>query len=96
MKRHKTIPEALQYVADHPEQSQPDTIDVPVWELVARTLFDIALHPDRRVRGSMARANKAQKMIMDRLVGRRRAGTHPATVKEEAIEFVDLTQGVLE
>lgn len=95
MSRNKTIAEALQYVADHPNQSNKDTLDVPAWELTARVLFHIANNPDKRVRGSMGRATRAQKMIMDRLSGRRRPGTHPAQVGADPIDFVDLTLSLI-
>ena len=91
----KTIPEALQYVADHPDPGDVAPIDTPMYELIGRTLFKIANSPDARVRGSMARATKAQKIILDRLVGTRRPGSHPAARKDESLEFVDLTAGVL-
>ena len=91
LKRHKGIADALQYVADHPAQSTEAPIDAPVYELVSRALFHIANSPDGKVRGSFARANRAQKMIMNRLVGRRRPGTHPAQTQSEEIEFIDLT-----
>lgn len=94
--RNKTIQEALQYVANHPDQSDKDTLDVPAWELVSRVLFHIANNPDRRVRGSMGRATRAQKLIMNRLSGRRRPGTHPAQVGADPLDFVDLTKPVLE
>lgn len=89
--RHKTVKEALAYVAKHPDMTT-DPIDTPVWELVARILFDIANNPNPRIRGSLTRATKAQKIIADRLVGTRRAGTHPAQVREQQLMFVDLTQ----
>ena len=44
----------------------------------------------------MTRANKARKMILDRMVGKRRPGSHPATNEGEQIDFVDLTGGELE
>jgi hypothetical protein len=93
--RNKTVQEALQYVADHPTQSRDATIEVPVWELISRQLIHIANSPDKRVRGSMARATRAQKMLLDRLVGRRRPGTHPAQTHNEGIEFADLTSAVI-
>ena len=91
-----SIREALQKVADNPEYTPDVLIDAPVHELVARTLFDIANSPDTKVRGSLSRATRAQKMIMDRLVGLRKAGTNPVAQGEAGIEFVDLTRGVLE
>ena len=95
LSKHKSVREALQYVADHPEMTTAP-IDTPVWELVSRILFEIASKPDARVRGSMARATKAQKMISDRLVGTRRPGTHPAQAKKQQVSFVDLTAGAIE
>lgn len=86
-----TVRQALQQVADYPTRLDDEIIQAPVHELIARTLFDIANRPDATVRGSMNRANKARRMILDRLVGKRRAGTHPATRTEADLEFVDLT-----
>lgn len=90
-----TIRDALQYVSDHPEMRTDEMIQLPVWELVSRELYGIANKPEASVRGSMARANRARKMILDRLVGKRRAGSHPATRTEVRIDFVDLTGGEL-
>lgn len=90
-----SIRDALQRVADNPVMLTDEVIQVPVHELVCRTLFDIANRPDANQRGSMNRANKARKMILDRLVGKRRAGSHPATRTEVPIDFVDLTGGEL-
>lgn len=90
----KTVREALAYVAAHPVQEGPP-IEAPCWELIGRALFRIANSPDQRVRGSMARATKAQRLISDRLVGTRRPGTNPAVRKETAIEFRDLTAGAI-
>ena len=86
-----TVRQALQQVADYPQPLHDEVIQYPVHEMVARTLFDIANRPDQSVRGSMSRANKARRMILNRLVGKRRAGSHPATRNEVEIEFVDLT-----
>lgn len=86
-----TIRDALQKVADNPVLMEDELIQVPAYELVARALFEIANKPDASVRGSMPKANKARKMILDRLVGRRRAGSHPATRNPTEIEFIDLT-----
>jgi hypothetical protein len=86
-----TVRQALQDVADRPYLDTDEIIQVPVHELVSRALFEIANKPDATQRGSMARANKARKLIMDRLVGKRRAGSHPATRSEVSIDFVDLT-----
>lgn len=86
-----TIRQALQHVADNPELDTDVLLEVPVHELVCRTLFEIANQPDMRQRGSMARANIARGMILNRLVGRRRAGSHPATKTRAQLKFVDLT-----
>lgn len=86
-----TIRQALQNVADYPQLMTDELIQVPVHELVARALFEIANRPDANERGSMARANKARKMIMDRMVGKRRPGSHPATKNVVSVDFVDLT-----
>jgi hypothetical protein len=91
-----TIRAALQNVADWPEMRTDEIIQVPVHELVCRNLFEIANSPDANQRGSMARSNKARKMILDRLVGKRRAGSHPATRTEVQIDFVDLTSGAIQ
>ena len=90
----KSVREALQYVAQHPELTTAP-IDTPVWELISHILFEAANNPDARVRGSLARATKAQKIISDRLVGTRRAGTRPAQTRQQQVTFVDLTAGEL-
>lgn len=86
-----TIQQALQQVANYPVMLTDELVQVPAHELVSRALFEISNNPDASVRGSYARANKARKMILDRLVGKRRAGTHPATRTEVHLEFRDLT-----
>lgn len=88
-----TIRDAMQRVADNPVMLTDEVIQIPVHELVCRALFEIANKPDASTRGSMARANKARKMILDRLVGKRRPGSHPATRNRVDIDFVDLTGG---
>lgn len=91
MAKHVTIRQALQHVADNPVLETDELIQVHVYELVARALFEISNQPDSSVRGSMARANKARALILNRLVGKRRAGSHPATRNEIPLEFEDLT-----
>ena len=91
----KTIREALEFVGRNPHQST-DPIDTPVWELVARMLYDIANNPQPKVRGGMAKATRAQKMILDRKVGRRRTHSHPAEQEKAKLGFVDLTKGAIE
>lgn len=91
-----TVRQALQNVANYPEPLDDELIQHPVHELVCRALFEIANNPDSSQRGAMTRANKARKIILDRMVGKRRPGSHPATRGDEAIEFVDLTGGELD
>lgn len=88
-----TIRQALQHVADYPEPVDDVVLNMPVHECIARALYDIANRPDQSVRGSMSRANKARKMIMDRLGGKRRTGTKPVSGVGEELEFHDLTGG---
>lgn len=91
----KTIREALQYVARHPEP-EVAPVDMPVWEHVARALYEIANNPNPKQRGAMARATRAQSIILDRTVGKRRAGTSPARRADTRITFLDLTAGAIE
>ena len=94
--KNVTVRQALQNVADYPRMIDDDIIQAPAHELIARTLFDIANRPDAAVRGSMSKANKARRMILNRLVGKRRAGSHPATRTEVEVEFIDLAGKELE
>lgn len=96
MARTVTVRQALQLVADNPVMTTDELIQVPVYELIARELYTIANSPDASQRGAMARANKARKLILDRLVGKRRPGSHPATRMETSIDFIDLTGGELD
>lgn len=91
-----TVRQALQLVADNPVMVDDEIIQHPVHELICRHLFEIANQPDANVRGALVRANKARRIILDRLVGRRRPGSHPATKVEVQIDFIDLTGGELE
>ena len=93
--RHKTVRQALLFVErkpDWPTERNEDRLDMPVWELVARNLFDIANSPNVKVRGSVANATRAQKIILDRLTGTRRMGTNPAVRTDKQIQLRDLTQ----
>jgi hypothetical protein len=88
---HRTVKEALEFVAKHPEPSRPP-IEMPIWELISRQLFE-ASHKVGGNALAMKRATAAQKMIFDRLAGKRRPGTHPATVKtKRELKVLDLTQ----
>lgn len=91
-----TIKQALQGVVNNPVPATDVVLDMKVYELVARALFDVANSPDARVKGSITKATRAQKLIFNRLVGLRRPGTHPAARKTAGISFVDLTIGVIE
>jgi hypothetical protein len=91
MSQKRTVRQALQFVADYPVPVDDEQINMHTGELVARTLFEIANTPDANVRGSMARANRARKLIFDRLGGRRRAGTAPYVPSYTSIRVRDLT-----
>lgn len=91
-----TIRQAMQHVADNPEMRTDDLISLPAHELVIRTLFEIANSAEVKKRGSLSKANTARTMIFNRMVGRRRAGSHPATHVKVELEFQDLTGGSIE
>ena len=93
--KNMPIRQALQQVADYPEMLDDNHLTKPTHELICRRLFEIANGGDDSVRGSMTRANKARKMILDRLAGKRRSGTTPAVKDGTALEFLDLTGGEL-
>lgn len=94
--KHMTVRQALQHVADNPVPLETDQTQIPVYESISRVLWTIANSGNSEVRGSMARANKAKRMIMNRLVGKRRTGTMPARKQQTTIEFVDLTGKALD
>lgn len=89
--KHRSVKEALEYVARHPQAELPP-IEMPVWELISRQLFETA----HQVGGSavvMKRTATAHKIIFDRLAGRRMPGTHPAQSKgKRELKLVDLTK----
>ena len=92
-----TIQQALTKVSEKWEAARDmDIIGTPVYELIGFTLFDIANSGDVRVRGSIRRSTRAQKIIMNRMVGLRRPGSRPVTRENDGLEFVDLTVGVIE
>lgn len=88
--RNVSIRQALQYVADHPEPETDEVLILPVHELVARTLFDIANTPMSGKRGAASKANWAREMIFERMVGKRAPGSHPAVRRKAQVQFVDL------
>lgn len=89
--RNTTIRQALQHVADNPEMTTDEMVVLPVHELVCRTLFDIANSPMSNQRGAQSKANVARQLIFNRLVGKRIAGSHPATRTQTRVVFADLT-----
>ena len=91
-----TIKQALQHVADNPVPKTDDLLNLPSHELISRTLFEIANGVQASERGSLSRANTARNMILTRLVGKRRAGSHPATEVKVELEFIDLTGEAIE
>lgn len=89
--KHRTVKEALEFVSKHPVPDRVP-IEMPVWELISRQLFEAA-HVVNGNGVQMKRATAAQKIIFDRLAGKRKPGTHPATGKtERKLKVLDLTQ----
>lgn len=89
--KHRTVKEALEFVSKHPTPSRLP-IEMPVWELVSRQLFEAA-HVVAGNGTAMKRATAAQKIIFDRLAGKRKAGTHPAVSKgKRQLTVRDLTK----
>lgn len=92
-----TVQQALQKAADTwQEDRELDWTTAPVHQLVALTLFDIANSGSLKERGSIGRATKAQKIILNRMVGLRQPGSRPVSKTADGIEFVDLTMGALQ
>ncbi len=89
--KHKNVKEALEYVSRHPVPDRVP-IEMPVWELIARQLFEAA-HVVNGNGQQMKRATAAQKIIFDRLAGKRKPGTHPAQSKgKRELKIMDLTK----
>lgn len=93
--KKKSVKEALEYVARHSEWSGGSPVQSPVWENVARTLFEHANNPNVQVVGAVGRSIRAQKIIMNRMTGTRRAGTHPAQLDKQTVQMRDLTGGAI-
>jgi hypothetical protein len=87
-----SVQQALQRVADHPDPTSDDWLAAPAHELICRTLFDLANNPGSTP-GSLGKANAARSLIFDRMIGRRKPGTHPATRGKRELRFKDLTGG---
>ena len=96
VKKVVIIRQALQHVVDKPTVSTDVMLDIPAHELVCRTLFEIANGATINDPRTQSRANVARKLIFERLVGRRKTGTHPAKRRAVSLEFRDLTAGELE
>lgn len=89
--KHRTVKEALEFVSRHPFADRPP-IEMPVWELISRQLFE-ASHVVGGNTTTMKRTVAAQKMIFDRLAGKRKPGTHPASPRgKRELKMVDLTK----
>lgn len=92
---HVTVRQALLDAGEAGVPSSDDLTQVPVHELIALSLYEIANNPDASVRGSFTRANKARDMIFKRTAGTRRPGSAIAGAEEVSLEFTDLTKGAL-
>ena len=89
--KNKTVKSALAYVEKHPEWPEDSKrLDMPIWEFVARNLFEHANNPDSRVVGSVGRATRAARIILDRTTGTRRSGTAPAARIDKTVTFKGL------
>ena len=94
LSRHKTVRQALQAVESSPDWPNDDVqarFDMPVWEMVARNLFDIANRPNPDSVAATNRALRAQKIIMNRLTGTRRMGTNPAVRNQRQVKILDMS-----
>lgn len=92
--RHKTVREAFNYVSKNPAPARPP-IEMPIWELVARHVFDTAYALGGN-RSEQKATVTAQKILLDRLVGKRRTGTHPAVAQERKVTLMDFTKREVE
>lgn len=89
--KHRTVKEALDFVQKHPVPDRVP-IEMPVWELISRQLFEAA-HVVGGSASTMKRTTTAQKIIFDRLAGKRKPGTHPAAAKaKRELKVRDLTK----
>ena len=89
--KHKSVKEALEYVARHPTPPAIPPLAMPIWELVARQLFEAAGHIGGN-KNQMKVTNAASKIILDRVVGRRKTGTHPAVAQKQQVTIADFTK----
>lgn len=89
--KHRTVKEALDFVSKHPVPDRVP-IEMPIWELVSRQLFEAA-HVVGGSAVTMKKTSTAQKIIFDRLAGKRKPGTHPAVAKgTRELKVLDLTK----
>ena len=89
--RRVTVKQALQAVADNPHLDTDNFIELPAHELICRTLFDLANGAQLGNPASLNKANAARNLIFQRMVGRRKPGTHPARKSQQQLAFKDLT-----
>ena len=94
LKKHKSVRDALKHVDENPYWPAGDRHELPAWEWVARRLYQHANSADEQVSGSFGRALRAQKMLLNRMTGTRRTGTHPAVQRTTALKIKDLTMGL--
>ena len=87
-----SIQQALKQFSNDPQKWERP-IEAPVHYLVAHTLFDIALHPNAKVKRTIQDARRAQKIILDRLGGNRTPGTSPRGNGAQHVKMLDLTAG---
>lgn len=88
--KHIPIQKALEQLSNT-GLDQELTLESPTHQHIAHALFTIANSPNPKVRGARARATRAQRLILDRMVGLRKPGSHPAQLKNDEIQFVNLT-----
>lgn len=91
MAKGVSVRQALLYVSKHPEPATDEMLCLPVHELVARTLFKLANTSSLENPKILAQARKAQELILNRIDGTRRPGSHPAAQRGTEVSFRDLT-----
>nr|DAL38062.1 MAG TPA_asm: hypothetical protein [Caudoviricetes sp.] len=89
-----TIAESLKQYTNG-VHADTDPIDRPVHQLIAEALYKLANTANPKKRGSLRQATAAQRIILDRTVGKRLPGSNPAARSEVRINFVDLTAGAI-
>jgi len=82
----------MEFVSRNPEWPDTPRLDMPVWELITRNLFDISQSEDMS-KGIMIKRTRAQKVILNRMTGTRRTGTAPAIRNAKEVIIYDLAAG---